>query len=173
MEKNEIAERIEELFYAALNEMTTNQIADLEMVDYLCKPIVKAIESNFYSCSEFYHPFFFSSKIIQDILSLSPSCLQNEDAHISDSFKVLCLRDTACEKLHLKNTLKKLKRAKHDQRKIIAYIAIIMIAFNGENVTLDVDDELKTLRFQVLSACGKMITVSKDGIMLNSKNIKI
>ena len=60
LEKNEIAERIEELFYAALNEMTTNQIADLEMVDYLCKPIVKAIESDFYSCSEFYHPFFFS-----------------------------------------------------------------------------------------------------------------
>ena len=173
LEKNEIAERIEELFYAALNEMTTNQIADLEMVDYLCKPIIEVIESNFLSCSEFHHPFFFSSKIIQDILSLSPSCLQNEDAHISDSFKVLCLRDTACEKLHLKNTLKKLKRAKHDQRKIIAYIAIIMIAFNGENVTLDVDDELKTLRFQVLSACGKMITVSKDGIMLNSKNIKI
>ena len=67
----------------------------------------------------------------------------------------------------------KLKRAKHGQKKIIAYIAIIMIAFNGEDVTLDVDDELKTLRSQVLSACGKMITVSKDGIMLNSKNIKI
>ena len=100
-----IADIIKVLFDVARKGMTTNQIADLEMVDYLCKPIIEVIESNFLSCSEFHHPFFFSSKIIQDILSLSPSCLQNEDAHIANSFKVVCLRDTACEKLHLKNTL--------------------------------------------------------------------
>ena len=99
--------------------------------------------------------------------------MQNEDAHIANSFKVVCLRDTACEKLHLKNTLNKLKRAKHGQKKIIAYTAIIMIAFNGKNVTLDVDDELIILRLRVLFACRKMFIVSKDGIMLNSKNKKI
>lgn len=170
---HELAEKIELLFYATLNEMSANQIADPEMVNILCKPIAKTIKRNFFISSLLHRRFYFSSEIIKQIIFINPSCLQNEDAHVSNSFRVVCLRDNACEKIHLKNTLEKLKKAKHSQKKIIAYTAIIMIAFNGKDVATDVDDELKLLRTRVLFACRKMFIVSKSGILLNCNNKRL
>lgn len=170
---HELAEIIELLFYAVLNEMAANKIADPEIVNYLCKPIAKAIKRNFLTSGLLHNRFYFSSDIIKKIILLNPSCLQNEDAHVSNSFKVVCLRDNACEKIHLKNTLKKLKKAKHGQKNIIALTAIIMIAFNGKDVAIDIDNELKLLRIRVLFACRKMFIVSKSGILLNCKNKKM
>ena len=48
-----------------------------------------------------------------------------------------------------------------------------MIAFNGKDVAIDIDNELKLLRTRVLFACRKMFIVRKSGILLNCKNKKM
>ena len=127
--------------------MENNNIKDDELLNNLCKPIVQAITHGSRRCN------LFSGNTIKRILELSPLCLQNEEVHITQSFKVTCLINNEYEKIFLKETLEKIKTADDENKPRIGYLAIGFISLNSNRVPAIIDKELKMLRRNVFEVC--------------------
>ena len=167
------AKTIEKLFNLAIIKINSNHIADSELIEYLCKPIVKAIKHNYkmgywFGWSNYN---FFSSDTINKIITINPPCLINDNANIFYSFKVVCLRNNEYEKIYLKKVLEEVKKTKRSKRAKTALLAIIFISLNGKAVSTIIDDELMTLRRQVLYKCHKLLIGSYFRPKLNKSNI--
>ena len=141
------AENSERILDWAIAEMENNNIKDDELLNNLCKPIVQAITHGSRRCN------LFSGNTIKRILELSPLCLQNEEVHITQSFKVTCLINNEYEKIFLKETLEKIKTADDENKPRIGYLAIGFISLNSNRVPAIIDKELKMLRRNVFEVC--------------------
>ena len=145
----ELIKKIEVLFNTAISETERCDINESVIVDNICRPVISGIRM-FRVCN------FFSADTIKKIILINPLCLQNEEKDILQSFRVLCLRNNEYEKIYLRDTLKRIEKAKDKDKEKTAYLSVGFIALNGSGVDQDIDGELRNLRKAVLGFCRNM-----------------
>ncbi|MEE1262334.1 ATP-binding protein [Ruminococcus sp.] len=164
----EIAKIIEDSFYEVLSAMEKINIDNSEAMDNLCKPITALFVGFTTLCN------CFSANIIKTILSINPPCIKEESVDtVLRSFRINCLKNNKYEKEYLKSTLDKIEKANDSDKVRISYLSIGLIALNGEDVSIKIDEELKVLRDRVLDVCRDVFFNGTDDTKPNLVKVNI
>ena len=118
-----------------------------ELVNILCSPIVYLGRTSVVN--------YLPVQTIKTVVRLNPS--DPFSNHLSQDFQTRAFRNVEYEKYYLSETIKAAERLNGEKAKTYVFSQLKTVLLNSVCVTVEIDNELRTLRKQVIDICESKI----------------